>query len=130
MVCVSNLESGIDTYTRLGFSIHPGGVHPGRGTHNAISLNEDDYLELLAIRDPAEYQAAVSAGRMGGALLDFVAAGGGLRYVVVQSDDLAADVAAMRGRGVDVGDAMEGSRRMASGLELSWRFAVLGPRHP
>jgi hypothetical protein len=131
VICVPDLQRGVETYAQLGFNIYPGGVHPGRGTHNAISLNADDYLELLGVRDPDEYRAAASrAGHPGGGLIDFIAAGGGLRQVVVASDDLAADVAAMRGRGVDVSDAMEGSRRMASGLELRWRAAALGPRHP
>ena len=79
---------------------------------------------------PRRVPGGDSARRPGGGLIDFIAAGGGLRYVVVASDDLAADVAAMRGRGVDVSDAMDGSRRTESGLELSWRVAALGPRHP
>ncbi len=37
MICVANLEQGIEAYTRLGFNIYPGGVHTGRGTHNAIA---------------------------------------------------------------------------------------------
>ena len=127
VIGVPDLDSGIETYTRLGFNVYPGGVHPGRGTHNAISLNEDDYLELLSVRDPDQYRAA--AGATGG-LIDFIAAGGGLRYVVVASDDLAADVEAMRSRGVDVGDGIEGSRRTANGVELSWRVAALRGRHP
>ena len=130
MVCVPDLHLGIEAYTRLGFNIYPGGAHPGRGTHNAISLNQDDYLELLAVRDPEEYRRSMGAGRASGGLLDFIAAGGGLRFVVVQSDDLAADVAAMRGRGVDVSDAMDGSRRTDTGLELRWTFALLGPQNP
>jgi catechol 2,3-dioxygenase-like lactoylglutathione lyase family enzyme len=131
VICVSDLRQGIETYTRLGFNVYPGGVHPGRGTHNAIGLNEDDYLELLSVRDPEEYRAATARpGRPGGGLMDFIAAGGGLRQVVVASDDLTADVAAMRGRGVDVNDPMEGSRRTDSGLELRWLAAALGPRHP
>jgi Glyoxalase-like domain len=131
VVCVSDLQHGIETYARLGFNVYPGGVHPGRGTHNAISVNQDDYLELLSIRDPDEYRAATAGpGRPGGGLIDFIAAGGGLRYVVVASDDLPADAAAMRGRGVDVGDAVEGSRRSENGLELRWKIAALGPRHP
>jgi catechol 2,3-dioxygenase-like lactoylglutathione lyase family enzyme len=131
VICVSDLQRGIETYTRLGFNIYPGGVHPGRGTHNAISVNQGDYLELLGVRDPAEYRAATSGpGSPGGGLIDFIAAGGGLRYVVVASDDLAADVAAMRSRGVDVSDGVDGSRRTESGVELRWKVAVLGPRHP
>jgi len=63
-------------------------------------------------------------------LVDFIAAGGGFRYVSVQSDDLAADVAAMRARGVDVSDPIDGGRRTPGGQELRWRAASLGPRHP
>jgi catechol 2,3-dioxygenase-like lactoylglutathione lyase family enzyme len=124
MICVPDLAAGIDAYTRLGFSIHPGGQHPGRGTHNAIAFFEHDYLELLSVRDRGECAAA------GGGVLDFLARGGGLRYVALQSDDLAADVAAMRRRGVDVGDPADGRRRTPSGQELRWTSARLGPADP
>src|SRR5512144_247879 len=108
MICVPDLARGIDAFTRIGFAVHPGGVHPGRGTHNAIAFHQEDYLELLAVRDRAEYLAA-SAGTGGDpGLLDFLAGGGGFRYVAVQSDDLAADVAAMRARGGDVGEVRDG----------------------
>jgi hypothetical protein len=130
-ICMSDLQHGIDTFARLGFNVYPGGRHPGRGTHNAISLNAEDYLELLSVCDPDEYRAATARpGQPGGGLLDFIAAGGGLRFVAVASDDLAADAAAMRGRGIDVTGPLEGSRRTERGLELSWRLAALGPRHP
>jgi len=127
VICVPDLQPGIEAYTRLGFNVHPGGVHPGRGTHNAISLNEDDYLELLSVRNSDEYRAGTGGG---GGLVDFIASGGGLRHVVVASDDLTADVSAMRGRGVDVSDGVEGSRRAANSLELRWQVAALGPRYP
>jgi glyoxalase-like protein len=48
----------------------------------------------------------------------------------VQSDDLAADVAAMRSRGVDVGEPADGGRRTPAGLELRWRAARLGAGNP
>ena len=130
MICVSDLARGIEQYRKLGFNIHAGGVHPGKGTHNAIALNEEDYLELLAIRDPAEQRAAARPGSYLDGLERFIAAGGGIRYVIVQSDDLAADVAAMRGRGVEVSDAIEAGRRTLSGMELKWRTATLGPKNP
>lgn len=130
MICVPDLARGTEQYKKMGFNVQPGGVHPGKGTHNAIAFNDEDYLELLAIRDPAEERAAdAKAGSWGRNLSGFIAAGGGIRFVILQSDDLAADVAAMRGRGVDVSDAIDGSRRTPDGKELKWKSAVLGPKN-
>ena len=70
-------------------------------------------------------KAAAAPGSLDGGLLDLLARGGGFRYVIVQSDDLPADVQAMRGRGVDVSDAVEGGRRTPDGRELRWRAARL-----
>ena len=130
MICVPDLARGIEQYRRMGFNIQPGGVHPGKGTHNAMALNEEDYLELLAIHDPAEDRAAEEqAGRFRREPAAFIAAGGGIRYVIVQSDDLAADVAAMRARGVDVSDVLDGARAQG-GQMFRWKYAMLGPENP
>ena len=126
MICVPDLDQAIDTYTRMGFDVRPGGVHPGRGTHNAIAFLDEDYVELMSVRDADEYRKAAGPG---GGLLDFLAKGGGFRFVAVQSNDLAADVAAMRSRGVDVGDPVAGGRRTPSGTELRWTSATLGARN-
>ncbi len=126
MICVPDLQHGIDAYTRIGFNIYSGGVHTGKGTHNAIAFNDEDYLELLSVRDRDEYTAASPDG----GLLEFLERGGGFRYVAVQSDGLAADVAAMRGRGIEVSDVIDGGRRTPAGQELRWRSARLGSRKP
>ena len=78
------------------------------------------------MRDRDEYRAASPDG----GLVEFLARGGGFRYVAVQSNDLAADVAAMRGRGIEVSDATDGGRRTQAGQELRWKSARLGSRHP
>jgi Glyoxalase-like domain len=62
MICVPDLAKGTETYRRLGFNVQPGGTHPGKGTHNAIMFNDEDYLELLAIHDPAEDRAGRRRG--------------------------------------------------------------------
>ena len=130
-ICVPDLEQGIGQYRKLGFNMHVGGAHPGKGTHNAIAFNRDDYVELLAVRDAAEYRthSSKSGGGRGG-LTDFIAAGGGIRYVVIQSDDLMSDVAAMRKRGVDVGDVIDGGRLTPGGQDLRWKVAVPGAANP
>jgi hypothetical protein len=43
MICPPDLERGIDTYARLGFNVFRGGVHPGKGTHNAIAFLQEDW---------------------------------------------------------------------------------------
>src|SRR5262249_43131706 len=111
MICVPDLTRGIEAYTRIGFNIFPGGVHlgcasPGGGSNNAIAFHHDASRELRRVRSPAELRAAGRGGPDTG-LLDYLARGGGFRYVIVQSDDLAADVRAMRGRGVDVSDPLD-----------------------
>jgi len=130
MICTSDLGRGVEQYRKLGFNIQAGGVHPGKGTHNAIALMEEDYLELLAILNPAEQRASAKPGTYQHGLERFIAEGGGIRYVIIQSDDLVADVAAMRSRGVDVSDAIDAGRRTPSGLELKWKTATHGPKNP
>jgi len=130
MICCPALEQGVAQYKKMGFNVQPGGTHPGKGTHNAIAFNDEDYLELLAIRDPAEEKAAAGGrGSWGADLPGFIQAGGGIRYVILQSDDLAADVAAMKSRGVDVSDVTDG-RRQQGNVEFKWKSAFLGPKNP
>ena len=125
MICVPDLAQGIAQFKKLGFNMHEGGAHPGKGTHNAVAFNRDEYIELLAIRDANEYKAASGSG----GLPEFIAAGGGIRYIVLQSDDLDGDIKAMRARGVDVGNAVEGGRVAPSGVELKWKAATLGAKN-
>jgi hypothetical protein len=130
MICVPELDRGAAQYRRLGFNVQPGGTHPGKGTHNAIAFTDEDYLELLAIRDAAEERASNSgAGSWGRNLAGFIAQGGGIRFIIVQSDDLVADVAAMRGRGVEVSDVVDGRRKQGA-TEFRWKAADLGPKNP
>ncbi len=127
MICVPDLTRGIDAYTRIGFHIYPGGAHAGRATHNAIAFLEEDYLELLSLRDR---DAPVAPGSSEARLAEFLARGGGFRYVAIQSDDLAGDVAGMREQGVDVSEPADGARKAPNGQELRWKSASLGAANP
>jgi len=126
MICVPDLERGIEAYRRVGFNIYPGGAHTGRATHNAIAFTGEEYLEVLSIRD----RAAVTPGGPDESVAHYLDKGGGFRVVALQSDDLEGDVAAMRRRGVDVGPIQDGGRRTPAGQELHWRAAFPGPGDP
>jgi hypothetical protein len=52
----------------------------------------------------------------------------GLRTIVVESDDLEADLTAMRDRGVDVSEVWTEERHTRSGQTLRWRGATLDAR--
>src|SRR2546428_4864645 len=106
MICVPDLARGIDAYTRIGFNIYPGGAHAGRATHNAIAFHQEDYLELLSLR---ERHAPVAPGSSDARLAELLGRGGGFRYAALHRDDLQAGVAAVRGRGGDVGGATQGA---------------------
>src|SRR5205823_1057446 len=68
---------------------------------------------------------------LGDDLLELVAGQpGGLRSIVVESDDLAADLAGPRDRGVDAGEPVEVVVRTRGGRELRWREVALGPATP
>ena len=126
MICVPDLARGIEAYQRLGFNIYPGGTHTGRATHNAIAFTGEEYIEVLSIRD----RSAVAPGTTDEGLARYLDEGGGFRVIALQSDDLEADVAAMRRRGVDVGEIRDGGRRTPAGQELRWRAAFPGSGVP
>ena len=122
MICVPDLDAGIAAYRRLGFNIYPGGAHTGRASHNAIAFTGEEYIEVLSLRPGMP----VAPGSADESLARYLAEGGGFRVVALQSDDLGADVAAMRRRGVEVGEIRDGGRRTPAGQELRWRAAFLG----
>ena len=127
MICAPELTAAMEAYRRIGFDVYPGGDHAGGGTHNAIAFHEDDYLELLSPRPDAP---APAPGSSESRLAEFLREGPGFRYIAIQSDDLRADVAAMRGRGVEVKDPVAGGRTTPAGQALRWQAASLGARHP
>jgi hypothetical protein len=126
VICVPELARGIEAYQHIGFNIYPGGAHTGRATHNAIAFTGEEYIEVLSLRD----RGAVAPGTPDETLARYLDEGGGFRVIALQSDDLEGDVAAMRRRGVDVGEIRDGGRRTPAGQELRWRAAFPGPGDP
>src|SRR3954469_10402596 len=91
VILVPDLATGIRDYEGLGFTVEPGGEHPG-GTHNAlIAFADGSYIELIAFQDPN-----ATGHRWHG----FLASGGGLVDFAIGSTNLVEDVARLSGEGL------------------------------
>lgn len=123
VVAVTDLDRAIADYTACGFHVAAGGRHPGLGTANAIVRFGLDYLELLAIEDPAEARAA---GAFGGELLHFLESGPGLLGFVLASDDLDRQLAGLAAIGQPATGPFAMARERPDGRRLSWRLVIPG----
>lgn len=125
---VPSLDAAVRDYRALGFTVQPGGRHPGSGTHNAAWRLDTRYIELLAVCD--EPVACAGAGLGWPEIEEMLRAGGGALAFGVLVDDVTATVADLRSRGVRVGDPQAGSIRRTDGSTGVWHTASLqdGPR--
>jgi hypothetical protein len=122
VITVNNLEQATSEYRAMGFTVTPGGVHGSRATQNALIYFQDgSYLELLAPTgqpartdvDAPDYTPLFQRGE-------------GLIGYCLLSENLAADIEAMRGRGIKISDPKPGGRTRPDGAELLWKTASIG----
>lgn len=119
VIGVADLGRAVEAYQALGFVVRPGGRHTGEGTHNAIIRFGLDYLELMAVHDPA----LARSRPFGSQLLDFLAdRDGGLIGYVVAGEDLDTLAQAMRRSGLEPTGPFAMQRERADGHVLSWRL--------
>jgi catechol 2,3-dioxygenase-like lactoylglutathione lyase family enzyme len=112
IIGVNNLEQAAALFSqKLGLAVSGGGIHPSGGTANRIIVIGDTYLELIAVRTPAEAQQS---------MLDRLAIREGYLNFVLASNDIAADSQAMADRGVSIIGPDPGSLRAADGRSRGW----------
>src|SRR6266487_5662097 len=112
IIGVNDLERAATIFSQqLGLAVSGGGIHPTGGTANRVIVIGDTYLELIAVRTPAEAQQS---------MLDRLAKGQGYLNFVLASNDIEADSAAMARRGVSILGPTPGSLRAADGRTRSW----------
>lgn len=120
IIAVQDLQRAKEDYTDMGFTVLDGGEHADGATHNALICFEDGtYLELLALTGRPSNSPKVAS------YADWLAKGGGLIGYALLSDDLEADVKALRANGIKVGDIQTGGRMTMDGVELKWKSASL-----
>ncbi len=104
---------------QLGLAVSGGGIHPSGGTANRVIVIGDTYIELITVRAPEEAQQS---------LLDRLAKGDGYLNFVLASNDIEADSAAMRQRGVPIIGPVAGQLKSPDGHTRGWQRADI--EHP
>ncbi|GAB4512712.1 MAG: VOC family protein [Anaerolineae bacterium] len=119
IIAVNDLDAAMRNYEALGFTVMRGGEHASGSTHNAlICFSDGTYLELLAATGRAPQPGTTDFSPM-------LRNGEGFVGYALYSDDLAADIAVMRARGIPVGDPQPGRRLRPDGVELRWQSATI-----
>ena len=95
----------------------PGGRHPGVGTANLIVPLGDDYLELIAVVDPAEATTSPFRERLAAA----PATGATLATWAVRVTDIDAQRQRLSDAGIATEGPLPGSRVRSDGVLLEWR---------
>lgn len=121
---VADLDRGIAWMEeRSGVRAALGGVHPGRGTRNALlSLGPLRYLEIIA-PDPAQLSSAGQAESMGDQLKALTQP----RLIgwAAHTMNLMEVVKKAAAAGIDIQNPRDGSRARPDGKILRWRSAAL-----
>ncbi|MCB0689986.1 MAG: VOC family protein [Saprospiraceae bacterium] len=102
-------------YTVMDIAPEYGGIHTGKGTHNAlIRLADQTYLELIA-PDPAQqvHKRWMISG--------FSGTEGLIRWCW-RTNRITEQILTCRGKGWVLGDLMDGNRTRADGSVLSWKL--------
>jgi catechol 2,3-dioxygenase-like lactoylglutathione lyase family enzyme len=114
VILVRNLDEAVESYTRLGFTVVPGGRH-NFATHNALIGFEDGaYIELIAFWEDAPSHRWHR----------FLASGGGLIDYCMRTDDLVLDIAALRAAGIPMSEKQPMSRLRPDGYRLEWALSL------
>lgn len=115
VIAVHDLHTAIDDYHELGFTVMPGGSHPGRSSHNALVVFSDGvYLELIAWTSPEPDRPWWSLlDRFGPGLVDFALLPNTTPQVVAQA----------QAHGLTYQPIEDGGRLRPDGVELRWQIA-------
>ena len=115
VIAFNDLDRAVEDYRARGFSVTPGGRHPGRTSHNALVIFEDgSYLELIAWTEtnPAERWNNVLRAH-GEGYMDFA----------LLPEDVPRAIDEARLRGLRLAGPVDGSRVRPDGKELRWQTA-------
>ncbi|MFI4986054.1 MAG: VOC family protein [Alphaproteobacteria bacterium] len=126
VLCVNDLDEARGFYERLGFTLTPLARHPF-GTANHLAQLEGNFLEILAVVDPARIPK-VPPGEFGFGAFNaaFVAKRQGMSTLVLPSDDARGDQRAFAARGLDTYAPFDFARaaRLPDGGSVTVSFSL------
>ena len=116
VIAVGDLEQAVARYKDAGFTVAPGGRHPGRNTSNALVVFEDGaYLELITYSAPSPDERWWR---------ELDAHGDGLVDFALIPRDLPAVIAQAQARGLtDITGPLPGERVRPDGERVVWQTA-------
>jgi hypothetical protein len=122
VIAVRDPDAAAERITaEVGLAADGGGRHPGRGTFNRLIWLGDSYLELMGIDDPV---LARGRGIGAGALALLERGEEGVSSFAIATDDIAADVRALRRHGSPYADPTPGERQRPDGEVVRWQTAL------
>ncbi|WP_332824046.1 VOC family protein, partial [Ramlibacter sp.] len=116
VIAVTDLDRTVARYIEAGFTVAPGGRHPGRNTSNALVVFDDGaYLELITYSKPSpEERWWRELDTHGDGLVDFA----------LLPQDLQAVLDQARARGLsDITGPLPGGRVRPDGQRVDWQTA-------
>ena len=115
VIAVGDLERTIADYQELGFTVFPGGEHPGGRSYNALVVFEDgSYFELIAFK----------LERPGWRWWDLLQSQGqGLVDYALLPTEVEHDYDAVRARGLPLDGPIDGGRTRLDGQQVVWKNA-------
>jgi hypothetical protein len=115
VILVGDLDTAVEDYRALGFTVTPGGTHTDGATHNALVAFADGvYLELIAfLREAPEHR-----------WWRHTAAGEGLVDFALLPDDTGQVIAQASRRGLNMTGPTDGGRQRPDGQQLRWQTGL------
>lgn len=119
VIFVQDLNAAIENFRAIGFTTNYGGKHADGITENGLVIFADGtYLELIALVEGHSYEDATFRGLL-------LEEGEGFTGYALMSDNIQAEIMALRERGINAADVRAGSRKRPDGEELRWQMSML-----